>query len=320
MGGHRRPGPIGELLRLGGGIVVPVLQTHPDRQVGQRVVRAGLIGDDIDLDAAAQQFGQHLGGIADHADGDRLVLFLRVQRESDALVEGVGQHVQVTGGQPALRADRVAFDAQHRAAVHRHGERLRAAHPAEAGGDGQRAGQPGPAGAAVVRPRRGQLLGHRGERLVGALHDALRPDVDPRPGRHLAVHGQAHGLQPAELRPVRPVPHQVRVGDQHPRRPLVGAQHANRFAGLHQQRLVLLQGGQLPADGVEAGPVAGRLAGAAVDDEVVRVLGDLGIEVVAEHPQRRLGGPALRGQRGAAGGPDRARAGRVRSGSGWSVT
>ncbi|MGX1490734.1 hypothetical protein RKD41_002993 [Streptomyces tendae] len=32
-------------------------------------------------------------------------------------------------------------------------------------------------------------------------------------------------------------------------------------------------------------PVPGGLAGAAVDDELVGVLGDLGVEVVLEHPQ-----------------------------------
>ncbi len=30
-----------------------------------------------------------------------------------------------------------------------------------------------------------------GEGLIGALNDALRADIDPGPGGHLAVHGQA---------------------------------------------------------------------------------------------------------------------------------
>ena len=41
--------------------------------------------------------------------------------------------------------------------------------------------------------------------------------------------------------------------------------------------------------------------GAAVDDEVVRVLGDLRIEVVHEHPERGFLLPALAGDLGAAG-------------------
>ena len=71
--GHRRPGPVGELLGLGRRVVVPFLEADPDRQVGERVVRAGLIGDHVGLDAAAQQLRQHLGGVADHRDGQRLL-------------------------------------------------------------------------------------------------------------------------------------------------------------------------------------------------------------------------------------------------------
>ena len=88
------------------------------------------------------------------------------------------------------------------------------------------------------------LLGDGAERLVGALQDALGADVDPRPGRHLAVHHQPFGLQLAELLPVGPVPNQVGVRDQHARRPDVGAEHADGLAGLHQHRLVGLETAQ----------------------------------------------------------------------------
>ena len=46
-------------------------------------------------------------------------------------------------------------------------------------------------------------------------------------------------------------------------------------------------------DGVERGPRPGRPAGAPVHDEVVGTLGDLGIEVVHQHPQGGLLAPAL---------------------------
>ena len=105
-----------------------------------------------------------------------------------------------SGARPGGRS-RVAVDVddQADAVVQGHGERLRAAHAAAAAGQGQRAGQ----GAAEP------LRGDRGERLVGALHDALGADVDPRAGGHLAVHGQAELLEPAELRPGGPVADQV---------------------------------------------------------------------------------------------------------------
>ena len=96
------------------------------------------------------------------------------------------------------------------------------------------------------------------ERLVRALQDPLGPDVDPRAGRHLAVHRQAESLEAAELLPGRPVGHQVGVGDQHPGRPLVGGHDADRLAGLDQQRLVAPQVLQRPDDRVEGGPAAGR--------------------------------------------------------------
>ena len=50
--------------------------------------------------------------------------------------------------------------------------------------------------------------------------------------------------------------------------------------------------GQRADHGVERPPVARGPAGAAVDDEVVGALGVLGVEVVHQHPQRGLGGPA----------------------------
>ena len=55
------------------------------------------------------------------------------------------------------------------------------------------------------------------EGLIGALHDALRADVDPRAGGHLAVHHQPFFIQLVEMVPGRPMRHQVRVGDQHAR-------------------------------------------------------------------------------------------------------
>ena len=49
---------------------------------------------------------------------------------------------------------------------------------------------------------------------------------------------------------------------------------------------------------IEAGPVAGGATGAAVDDEFLGVLGDLGVQVVLQHPQRRFLGPPSGGHRG----------------------
>ena len=87
---------------------------------------------------------------------------------------------------------------------------------------------------------------------------------------------------------------QVGVGDQDPRRVAGGAEDADRLAALDEEGFVAFQPLQLGDDGVEGIP-ARRAAGATVDDEVVRVLGDLGIEVVHEHPERGFLLPTLAG-------------------------
>ncbi len=241
----------------------------------------------------------HLGGVAEHADRQRPALVAGRDGQRHRLLQRGRLHVEVAVVDPALDPRLVALDADRDTVVHRDRERLRAAHAAQAGGEGDRAGQRPPE--ALVR--------HRRERLEGALQDALGADVDPRAGGHLAVHRQAEVLEPAELLPVGPVADQVGVRDQHPRRPLVGLHHADRLAGLHQHRLVVAQRAQRAHQRVVRLPAAGGPAGAAVDDQVLRALGDLGVEVVHQHPQRRLGLPGPGGQLGAVRGVD----GRVRS-------
>ena len=220
--------------------------------------------------------------------------FLAARHRCSAVVQVFGDDVEVPGLHPPGEPHRVDVDDQADAVVQGDRERLRAAHAAAAAGDGERAGQ----GAAEA------LRGDGRERLVGALQDALGADVDPRPGGHLPVHDQPGRLQAAELRPVRPVADQVGVGDQHPRRPLVGPDHADRLAGLDEHGLVLAQLGQRAHDRVERLPGPGGPAGAAVDDQVVGSLGHLRVEVVHQHPQRGLGLPGPGGERGAARGAD----------------
>ena len=58
---------------------------------------------------------------------------------------------------------------------------------------------------------------------------------------------------------------------------------------------------QLADDGVERLPAARRPPRAAVDDEVVGVLGHVGIEVVHQHPHRGFLVPAQAGDGGAGG-------------------
>ena len=109
-------------------------------------------------------------------------------------VEIVGLPVEIARAQPHLDARRLAFDRKAGRAGHHRGERLRAAHAAEAGGEDPFACEI----AAIV------LAAELDECLVGALHDALAADVDPGAGRHLAVHHQALAIELAEVLPVSP--------------------------------------------------------------------------------------------------------------------
>ena len=64
---------------------------------------------------------------------------------------------------------------------------------------------------------------------------------------------------------------------------------ADRLPRLHEQRLVRAKLEQRPDDRAQCIVRAGRLPRSAVDDELLRVLGNLGIEVVQQHAKRRLG-------------------------------
>ena len=81
----------------------------------------------------------------------------------------------------------------------------------------------------------------RRQRFVSALHDALAADVDPAAGGHLSVHRQAAMLEIAEVFPRRPRRHEHRVRDEHARRAGMSLKNADRLAGLHEQRLVVLE-------------------------------------------------------------------------------
>ena len=269
IGQHRldmdRHGGAGGLLhRLGVALAAlePLLHRPADRQIAvHRIVRRGLVGQRVGLDPALHHFGQDLRGIAEQADRDRhRTLAQHVQR----LVDRGRAPVEIAGLEPLRDAAFLAFDGDAMRAGHDRGERLRAAHAAEPRGQ-----DPAAAQVALI-----MLAAHLGEGLVSALHDALGADIDPGAGRHLAVHHQPLAIQFVEMVPVRPVRHQVRIGDQHARRVAMRAEHADRLARLDEQGLVLLQPLQRLDDRVVALPVARRPADAAIDDQLLRRLGD----------------------------------------------
>ena len=250
----------------------------------------GLVGDQVGQDVALQQIGEDARGIADEADGARLAGLDVVPHAAQRVFGVFGDFVDVTMVQLAAGAGLVHFHDQGHAVVHGDGQRLRPAHLAQPGRQRPLAAQRRPAGLS----RRGS------ERLEGALQNALRADVDPAPGRHLAVHDQPFGLPAVEVLLGGPVGHDVGVGDEHARGVGVSAEDGHRLAALDKQRLVVFQLAQAAQDGVEGLPVAGRPAAAAVDDQVLRVVGHLGVEVVLDHAIGGLLQPAFTVELGAA--------------------
>ena len=271
----------------------------------ERIVGRGLVGHDVRHDAAREQLLEDLRRVADEADRATVALALRLLDLAQRRVE-IGRHeVEVARLDATLEMLRVDVDDQADAVVHRDREGLRAAHAATAG----REHEPTAQRAAEVRAR------DRREGLVGALHDALGADVDPRAGGHLPVHREALGLEAPERVPVGPLGHEVRVRDQDARREVVRAEDADRLARLHEQRLVVAEPPERRHDRVERLPRAGRAPGAAVHDEAIGILGHVRVEVVHQHAERCFLLPASTGELEAARGAHGARAGghRVRT-------
>ena len=204
---------------------LPARHAPAGRQVAvDDVVRRGLVGHDVGPWAAGlgppHHLGQQLGGVAAQADGYRLAGRGVPGDQRQGFVQVRGLLVEVAGAQPEVDAALLAFDVEGTCAGKAGCQRLRAAHAAKTSGE-----HPAPAQIALKVLTAGLDKG-----LVGALHNALGADVDPAAGGHLTVHHQASAVELIEVLPVGPLGHQVRVGQQHARRPGVGAKHADRLA------------------------------------------------------------------------------------------
>ena len=111
-----------------------------------------------------------------------------------------------------------------------------------------------------------------GERLVRALEDALGADVDPRAGGHLAVHRQALPLELAERRPRSPTCRRGSSSRSARAAPTRGS-GTRRPACRDWTSSVSSSPRRRSSRTIasKASQLARRAAGAAVDDEVVRV-------------------------------------------------
>jgi hypothetical protein len=81
---------------------------------------------------------------------------------------------------------------------------------------------------------------------------------------------------------------------------IMGTKDGDRLARLDEERFVTFECAKRLHDGVKAIPIASRFPGAAVDDQILRFLGDFGVEIIQEHAESRLLLPTLAGKFAAA--------------------
>ena len=216
-----------------------LFERHAIRHIAiQRIVRAGLIRQHIRHDAAPHQFRQHVRAIAHQPNRHRLALALAPRQESQA------PRPEST---PSDRSIPSSIRFSMRAGSTSMPRKQAPFMVAASGCAPPMPPMPPETTSLPAQATRRNAFAPRRERLVRALHDSLAADVDPRPRRHLPVHRQPQLAPAVELVPVRPVPHQVRIGDQNPRRIIVRPENPHRLARLHQQRLVVLQLSQATA-------------------------------------------------------------------------
>ena len=191
-------------------------------------MRRGLVGDDVRGDAARDQFGVNVGGVAAEADGQRFATGTRRLNQRQRFIERRRFLLQMAVFQTLGDARRVGLDDEYRRARHHSGERLRAAHAAKACGQDE-----------FARERIVEMLaGNLHEDFKRALNDALRADVLPGASGQPAPADEAFVLQIVEDFRLRPLPDHIAVRHDDQRRVHVRFHHANRLAGLNQQGFV----------------------------------------------------------------------------------
>ena len=159
---------------------------------------------------------------------------------------------------------------------------LGTAHAAEAGGDEQVSAQ------VFIRCQTQLHATGIQDGVEGAMHNALRSDVHPAAGGHLAVIGYAElfGDFPVVLI-VEHADHQC-IGDDDPRCVRTGREQAERMSRLYHQRLVLGEDFQVLLDNPVLQPVLADAAGFAVCHQFIGIQGDFGVQVVVDHDLERL--------------------------------
>ena len=256
----------------------------------------GLVGDDVDgrvARAAAAGRPRRRCRAARWTAAGRLS---RPRWPADGVVDVVGLVVEVAvldaAGDPGL----VAVHADRHAAVHGDGQRLGAAHAAQAGGQRDRAR---PACRRTAWPRRRRTSRRCPAGCPGCRCRSRSPRSSGRTWSARAASRRRNSSQVAHCGTRLELAMSTRGAHSWVRNTPTGLPDwTSRVSSSSRSCSVAM----IAVEGV---PAAGGAAGAAVDDELVGVFGHLGVEVVHQHAHRALGGPALAAALGAAGRADR---------------
>ncbi len=198
-----------------------------------RDVAGGLVGEQVDVDVFLDQVLQQVDDVAVVSDRARLAGLLRRLRPLQRLIEAVGVLVDPALGVAGHDAGDVDLGDDRGRARDVGRLALCAGHAAKAGGDIELAGE-----VALLRDAQHQASGVE-KGVEGAVDDALRADVHPAAGGHLAVVGDAQSGGAVEgFLIVEHADHQA-VGDDDARRGLVGFEQAQRVAGFNDEGLVV---------------------------------------------------------------------------------
>ena len=174
MRAHRGTSGLFDRLRVSFLFRTPFANAPALRQIAvQRVMGAGLVGDDIGARAArfhaGHQFGEHICGVTQQAHRLGLALGGPFGNHRQRLVQRLGLGIDVTGTQAEIDPRLVAFHGETACPCHHSRQRLRPAHAAKTTRQDP---------FALERPAK-VLTARLGKGLVSALNDALSADVDP---------------------------------------------------------------------------------------------------------------------------------------------
>ena len=261
-----------------------LLEGQPLRAVAAVIgcMAGGLVTQEVDVDIVFHDILQQVDDVAVIGDGNRrLRLKMGIGHLKD-MVEVVGalMHPALVQSRLDTRLVDLGDDADSTRDLGR--LRLGTAHAAEARAHEEMAREVAVLWHAEVLAARVQ------ERIVRAVHDALRADVHPAARRHLAVIGDAHFLGDFPVLLVVELADHERIRDDHARRRRLGFKEAQRVAGLHDQRLVIRHDFQVLFDETVLHPVLADAARLAVGDELVGIEANLEIEVIVNHDLKGL--------------------------------